>query len=158
MAQDARFEDGREAPLNLGAMDRDDLTVMSALAQDAVLPVTEIKWDAKARRLVCLINRFRWEDKDAAQLQGRKVERVQSLLVIQSVLGVASFGIDRNDKDLILSVMSITFDGPEDGAGHVVLTLAGDGAIRAKVEALDVTLRDVTRPYAAPSGKVPQHP
>ncbi|MGA0925076.1 MAG: DUF2948 domain-containing protein, partial [Lutimaribacter sp.] len=25
MSEDARFEDGREAPLNLGAMDADDL-------------------------------------------------------------------------------------------------------------------------------------
>ena len=36
-----------------------------------------------------------------------------------------------------------------DGAGHVLMTLAGDGAIRLDVEALEVTLKDVTRPYAA---------
>jgi hypothetical protein len=35
--------------------------------------------------------------------------------------------------------------------------LAGDGAIRLEVEALEVILRDVTRPYRAPSGKVPRH-
>jgi hypothetical protein len=39
-----------------------------------------------------------------------------------------------------------------------VLTLAGDGAIALEVECLDVTLRDVTRPYAAISGKLPMHP
>ena len=33
----------------------------------------------------------------------------------------------------------------------------GDGAIRARVEALEVTLKDVTRPYRAPSGHVPDH-
>ncbi|KKM80919.1 hypothetical protein LCGC14_1335040 [marine sediment metagenome] len=42
--------------------------------------------------------------------------------------------------------------------GRVILTLAGDGAIALDVEALEVTLRDVTRPYIAPSGKAPQHP
>ena len=42
-------------------------------------------------------------------------------------------------------------------AGLVVLTLAGDGALRAKVEALEVSLRDVTRPYLATSGKLPDH-
>jgi hypothetical protein len=41
------------------------------------------------------------------------------------------------------------------GTGRVVLTLAGDGAIAAQAECLDVTLRDVTRPYLAPSGKAP---
>jgi hypothetical protein len=35
--------------------------------------------------------------------------------------------------------------------------LAGDGAIALAVETLDVALRDVTRPYLAPSGKVPAH-
>ena len=38
MTEDARFEDGREAPLNLGALDADDLKVISSLAQDAVFP------------------------------------------------------------------------------------------------------------------------
>ena len=158
MAQDARFDDGREAPLNLGALGGEDLTILSALAQDAVFPVTEMKWDRAARRFVCLINRFRWEDRDLAQSQNRAVERVQSLLVISDVSSVSSLGIDRADRDMILSLMSIAFDGEPDGAGHVILTLAGDGAIRVALDALDVTLRDVTRPYAAPSGKVPQHP
>ena len=74
------------------------------------------------------------------------------------MLGVASQGIDRGDKDVILSLLSVTFEPGEDGAGHVLLTLAGDGAIRLRIEALEVTLKDVTRPYRAPSGKVPGHP
>ena len=39
----------------------------------------------------------------------------------------------------------------------MLLTLAGDGALRLEVEAIEVTLKDVTRPYRAPSGKVPHH-
>ena len=58
---------------------------------------------------------------------------------------------------LVLSLLSISFEPAEDGAGHVLLTLAGDGAIRLSVEALEVTLRDVTRPYRAPSGQAPDH-
>ena len=38
----------------------------------------------------------------------------------------------------------------------MILTLAGDGAVALEVEALEVTLHDVTRPYRAPSGKVPE--
>ena len=37
------------------------------------------------------------------------------------------------------------------------MILAGDGAIALQVETLDVTLRDVSRPYLAPSGRVPSH-
>lgn len=157
MTEDARFEDGGERPLNLGALDAEDLQVISSLAQDAVLPVTEIRWQAGRRRLGLLLNRIRWEDVEAAKKRGRPVERVQSLLVIDNVLAVASQGVDRADQDMILQVLSISFEPGEDADGAVVLTLAGDGALQAKVEALEVSLRDVTRPYLAPSRKLPDH-
>ena len=83
---------------------------------------------------------------------------MRSLLVIDGVLGVASQGVDKGDRDEVLSVLSVDWTAGEDAAGTVTLTLAGDGAIRAGVECLDVSLKDVTRPYAAPSGKVPGHP
>jgi len=155
---DASFHDGREAPLNLGAEDADDLQVISTLAQDAVFPMTEMTWQPSQRRFGLLLNRFRWEDKDAATRRDRPFERVQSVLVFDSVLSVASQGVDRSDKDMILSLLSVDFDAGEDGAGEILLTLAGDGAIRLKVEALDATLKDVTRPYLAPSGQAPHHP
>ncbi len=154
---DASFEDGRERPLNLGAYEAEDLEVISSLVQDAVFPVTEMSWRASARRFAILLNRFRWEDRVAAERRGRAYERVQSVLVAENVLNVASQGIDRTDKDMILSVLSVTFEPGEDGAGHLLLTLAGDGAIRLSVEALEVTLKDVTRPYRAPSKHMPQH-
>ncbi len=154
MTRDATFEDGREAPLNLGALDAQDLQVISSLAQDAVFPVTEMRWAAKDRRFALLVNRFRWED---AARERHGPERVQSLLVVDNVLGVASQGIDRADRDAVLSLLAIGFEPTGDGAGHLILTLAGDGAIRLDVEALEVSLKDVTRPYRAPSGKVPQH-
>ncbi|UWR02370.1 DUF2948 family protein [Ruegeria conchae] len=155
---DASFKDGREAPLNLGAEDADDLQVIATLTQDAIFPVTEMTWRPSERRFALLLNRFRWEDKDAAARRGRAFERVQAVLVFDSVLSVASQGIDRSDKDMILSLLSVEFEPAEDGAGLVLLTLAGDGAIRLSVEAIDVTLKDVTRPYIAPSGQAPQHP
>lgn len=167
MSQDARFEDGREVPLNLGALDAEDLKVLSALVQDAVFPITEMRWLARERRFAVLLNRFRWEDAASAEARGRPVERVQSVLGVENVQRVASQGIDRTDKDTILSVLGLTFeaDAPEgEGEGDVpptsgalIMHLAGDGAIRLQVEALELRLKDVTRPYRAPSGRVPQH-
>ena len=158
MTTDAKFEDGGEAPLNIGALDSEDLTVISAMVQDAVLPIGEISWQANQRRLALLINRFRWEDKTNAERQGRPVERVQSLLVFDTVLSVASQGLDRSQKDLVLSVLSITMENAENGDCYLTVTLAGDGVLRIRVEAVEVHLRDVTRPYAAPSRKSPHHP
>jgi hypothetical protein len=154
---DARFQDGGEAPLRLVAQDADDLRVISALVQDAVLPVTELRFDPKRRRFAALVNRFRWEDRDQAERSGRAYERVRSLLLVEDVRKVQSMGFDRADKDLVLSLLSIDFAAAADGSGRLTLTLAGDGALALDVEALDVRLDDVTRPYRAPSGKAPRH-
>lgn len=151
MNDDARFADGDEAPLRLRALDSDDLGVISGLVQDAVFPAPEMTWDRKARRFAILLNRFRWEH------GGRDPERVQSVLSIEDVQRVASQGVDRRDSDTVLSLLSVTFEPGEDGSGRIVLTLAGDGAIGVEVEALEVLLRDVTRPYIAPSRKRPTH-
>lgn len=155
MTQDATFEDGREAPLNLGAQDAEDLQVISSLVQDAVFAITDMTWRPAERRFAVLVNRFRWED-GARDRHG--AERVRALLVIDGVLGVASQGVDRQDRDLILSLLSVTFEPGEEGSGDVLLTLAGDGAIRLRIEALEVSMKDVTRPYQAPSGRAPRHP
>jgi hypothetical protein len=154
---DASFEDGAEAPLLLYATDADDLQVMSALLQDAVLMVSDMRYDAKRREFGLLLNRFRWEDRAAAERAGRAYERVRCLLVFNDVMAVRSQGVSQQDKDTVLSLLSVGFNPGDDGTGNVVLTLAGDGEVALAVESINATARDVTRPYAAPSRKVPTH-
>lgn len=138
----------------LRALDAGDLEVISALVQDAVLPVTEIRYDRARRRFALLLNRFRWEFRGAKTAS----ERVQSVLVIEDVQSVAAQGIDQSDRDLVVSLLALNWTPGEDGTGQIGLTFAGDGEILVNVEALEVTLKDVTRPYTAVSGKAPRHP
>jgi len=152
---DAKFEDGAQAPLNLGALDTDDLAVISSLAQDAVFPASEMRWLKREGRFALLLNRMRWEDEGTTQ---RAPERVQSVLIFNTVQSVSSQEVPKGDPDTVLSLLHIGFEPSEAPSGHITLTLAGDGAIRLSVEALDVTLKDVTRPYTAPSKKRPSHP
>ena len=105
-----------------------------------------------------LLNRFRWEDDTNAERRGRAYERVRAVLSIDDVEAVKSQGIERSDKDMILSALALTFEPGEDGTGRLELTLAGDGALSFDVESLNVTLVDVTRPYVAPSRARPGHP
>ena len=157
MPQDARFEDGAEKPLRLRALAVEDLPVIATLTQDAVFPASEMNWQKSKRRFAVLLNRFRWEDVEAAKSQQRDVERVQSVLAIEDVVAVASQGVPRGDQDTVLSLLSIEFE-PQDGvSGSILLTFAGDGAVRVTVEALEMTLTDVTKPYAAPSRMTPKH-
>src|SRR6056297_1594249 len=101
MSEDARFEDGRERPLNLGALDTEDLGIIASLVQDSVFPITEMAWQPRQRRFALLLNRFRWEDTGQAR---HGAERVQSVLAFDTVLSVSSMGIDRQDRDLVLSL------------------------------------------------------
>lgn len=154
---DARFEDGEDQPLHLAAQDGESLGILSALLQDAVFPIPEMAYAKQRRRFALMLNRFRWEDRAQAQATGRRFERVQSLLVFQDVLSVQTFGIDRADTNTVLSLMQISFAPGPDGTGVATLILSGDGSVALQLEALDVQLRDVTRPYLAPSGKAPDH-
>lgn len=155
MTDDARFEDGREAPLNLGALDSEDLKIISSLAQDAVFPASEMRWHQKGARFALLLNRVRWEDAGKTR---HAPERVQSILMFNNVQRVSSQGVTKGDADTILSLLQIEFLETDAPSGEVLLTLAGDGAIRLSVEVLEVTLKDVTKPYVAPSRKLPEHP
>ena len=155
MSEDARFEDGEDKALNIGAFEKRDLEVVSSLVQDSILPTSEIKWLSNSDKLAILINRFRWEDTKLSQ--GKNLERVRSLLMINHVKNISSSGFSSKQKDRILSILSISFDGVEGGSGSVLIVVSGNGGIRVEVDALEINLRDVTMPYIAPSGLVPEH-
>ena len=157
MSEDARFEDGEEKALNIGAFDKSDLEIISSLLQDSILPASEIQWYPNSSKLALLVNRFRWEDKDIELSQGKTVERVQSLLMISHVKSVSSSGFSPKQKDKVLSILSISFDGDDGGFGNVLIILSGYGSIRVGVDVLEINLRDVTMPYIAPSGRFPWH-
>ena len=158
MTRDATFEEGGERPLRLMATDAGDLQVVSSLVQDAVVPGSEMTWDRRGRRFAMLLNRFRWEDAEAAERMGREVERVRSLLVIEDALAVETQGIDRSDADMVYALLSLNWRAGEDGTGRLEIVLSGDGAVGIDAEALSVVLKDVSRPYRAVSGKRPTHP
>ena len=121
MSDDARFEDGEEKALNMGAFDNRDMQVVSSLIQDSILPTKEIKWLSSSNKLALLINRFRWEDKSSVLSKQDNLERVRSLLMISHVKSISSSGFSSKQKDKILSILSISFDGDEGGPGNVLI-------------------------------------
>lgn len=154
---DAGYLDAEPGPLALRAHSADDIAVISALLQDGVVSGADIAWDARARRLALLINRFRWEDADAAEREGRAYERVRALLVIGDALRVRTDGIGR-EADTVLELLAMGWEAGPDGTGSLRLDFAGDGTLVVAAECINIDLRDVTRPYIAPSGKRPRHP
>ena len=130
------------APLQLLAEDPDDLAVISAALQDAVAKVGDISYEAKARRLTIVFNRFRWE---AGQRQ-----RVRSALQLGSVLGVQARKIRRDRRDAVVELLAIAFEPGEAPGGTLTLSFAGGGDLRAEVECVDAVLADVSQPWPTP--------
>ena len=159
MVSAARVRQGSERPLKLRADDVEDLQVLSALVQDAVLPASEMTWDHKWRRFACLINRFRWEAVQEGEQRDVHLERVQAVLAVDDVIAVRRQGpAPEVSQDVVLSLLMLSFQPDGDGMGCVVLTFAGDAAVEVEVEAINITLQDVTCTYEAPSRRPPEHP
>ena len=131
--------------LRLMAEDAEDLKVISAAVQDAVLKAENIKFDRKRRRFTLEINGFQWED--AAQ-RGPKT-RVRTLLAFDGVLGVKTRAVTKADPDLVMSLLSVSF-APDDEppGGQVSILFAADGELLVRVDALDVTLLDSAYEWA----------
>lgn len=155
---DARFEDGAavDQPLRLAVETEEDLGVASALLQDAVGLAGEITWMPRKRRLVMLLNRFRWEDREAAERQRRPYERVRTILQIDSAMSVKTRGLDPNERDTTFALLGVSFEPGEDAAGRLILKLAGDGDLALDVECLDLHLSDTSKPWVAKAG-LPDH-
>ncbi len=156
---DARFEDAplSDRPLRLRAEGPDDLEVISSLLQDAVGKAGDIAWMPKKRRLVVLVNRFRWEDSAGAEQDHRPFERVRSAVTVEGVLGVRPRGLGSANRDQVFDLLAIVFEPAEGCAGTLTLTLAGGAEFAVEVECLELTLADLTRPWEAKAGKAPEH-
>lgn len=133
--------------LHLLAEDATDLEVIAAAAQDALVRVADLAFDAKARRFSADVARFRWE---VAGDHG-PYERVRAALSFESVTGVRTRNLLRDHPDALASILSLKFDADEEPPGGVArLVLAGGGEIALDVECLDVTLADLGPAWPTP--------
>ncbi len=134
--------------LKLAARDRDDLEVISAQMQDALIRLADIRYVQKTRQFALVANRFAWEAQPAR-------ERHRTGLHFENVLAVKRHGLKQSDPDVILSLMSISFADTDAPAGVVTLTFANGAALRLEVEYLDCLLKDLGGVWGA--GRTPDH-
>ncbi|WP_365769320.1 DUF2948 family protein [Phenylobacterium sp.] len=129
--------------LKLLAEDAEDLEVVAAALQDAVLKIGDIAWEAKARRLTLTLNRYRW---GAAE-----PERVRTAVQVGSVLGVQTRRLRRNAREAVVELLTLAFEPGEAPGGRLVFRFAGDADLAVEVECIDLVLADVSEPWAAKS-------
>lgn len=128
--------------LKLMALDKEDLSVLSAYMQDAVVKAADFDYRPGERRFVLAGNRFAWEEVDGKRRRG--FERRRTAVHFDRVSSVRSRGFDRRDGDQVLSLLAINFVPHEEApAGTIELIFSGDAAIELAVECIEAQLSDL---------------
>ena len=135
--------------LKLLALDADDLEIVSAHVQDAVMQIGAFDWRPKEKRFLIEMNRFVWEK--AGGVFRRHNERRRSVLHFDRVLAVRSAGIDRAKPQDVLSLLTIGFAEDDAPAGTIELLFAGGGSVALDVECIETRLTDLGAAWAASS-------
>jgi hypothetical protein len=135
--------------LKLIALDAEDLAVLSAHLQDAVLRVGDMTYLKAERRFAALANRFDWEGAVSSPVSSKqKFIRRRAGLRFERVLGAKVTGIELAKKDTVLSLLAVRFEPGDAPGGHVVLEFSGGAAIRLHVECIEAELKDLGAAWA----------
>lgn len=133
--------------LKLIALDAEDLDVISATTQDAIIRTAEMGYAKADRRFALLMNRFAWED---GQKGGSKTGiRKRAALHFDHVTAAKASGFDPSAPEGTLELLTIRFTETEAPSGHIDLTFAGGGTVRLDVEVLEARLADLGAAWAA---------
>jgi Protein of unknown function (DUF2948) len=138
-----------EAKLKLRAEDEEDLAVVSAFLQDALVPVAEMAFLPDEQRFVLVVNRFMWERKPLDK-KGR-CERTLTGIAFDAVTAVQVRGFERSEGDRILQILAIR---PAPGA--IVFEFSGADAMRLETGRIQCHLEDIGEPWPTPWR--PRHP
>lgn len=141
--------------LKLVALDDEDLQIISAHLQDAVLKVADLAYHPREKRFVLAANRFVWENPDKKTLRKRSFERRRTALHFDRVIGVKVVGIDRTRTDDVLSLLTVNFTVGDAPAGIIELIFSGNAAIRLDVECIETQLTDLGPAWE--TGSRPHH-
>jgi len=121
--------------LKLAALDTEDLTVISAHLQDAILRPEDLTYLAGEHRFLMVVRRFDWTP-DASprrRLAGVHVERV---------LSVKTRGLAPGDA-MPMSLLALTFEATDPPSGHIDMVFSGGAAVRLTVECIEVRMKDL---------------
>jgi len=136
--------------LKLVALDKDDIEVVSAHVQDALVRVADIFWRPREHRFVLALNRFDWMSAVEAKPDAKTdYRRCRTALRFERVNACKCRNLDQTDKDARLNLLAVAFAENDSPAGVVTLTFSGGGVIRLDVECLEAELADLGEVSAA---------
>ncbi len=138
--------------LKLVALDKDDIEIVSAHVQDALVKVADILWQPREHRFVMAVNRFDWMnavDPKNSKHAAADYRRCRTALRFERVNACKCRGLDQSDKSAVLNLLAVEFVERNAPSGTVTLTFSGGGAIRLEVECLEAELADLGEVFSA---------
>ena len=140
--------------LRLRAVDAEDLSVIAACLQDALVPLSEMAYLADERRFMAAFTRFQRERAvDPGQPEG--LTQSQSVLVLHDILAVRFRGLDSRFGAVRFELLTLISEPAEDGLVRITLLFAGDAAIQLDARGIVATLEDFGDPR--PATTLPTH-
>jgi Protein of unknown function (DUF2948) len=139
---------GMTERLRLRAVDAQDLSVIAACLQDALVPLSEMAYLADERRFMAAFTRFQRERAaDPAQPEG--LTQSQSVLVLHDIEAVRFRGLDSRFGAVRFELLTLISEPAADGLVHITLLFAGDAAIQLDARTIAATLEDFGDPWRA---------
>ncbi len=126
--------------LKLIARTKDDLRVVSAYLQDAIVNISDIANLEKNKIFLMQLNRFMWEDVEKGVF--RKNKRIKSVLKFDNIVKFYSKNISQMEKSKFLDFLTIETMQMPDNNYEMKLVFSGNSMIKVISEVIDVTLDD----------------
>jgi hypothetical protein len=139
-----------DAALRLRAEDGQDLAVISACLQDALVAVRDLAYAPADQSFLLVANRFRWEHGVARSSDEPSHQRTLCGVTFSGVSAVSYSGFRRSENGRILSLLVIRPVGEA-----ILLEFSGGAAIRLEVARIQCHATDIGEPWPTPWQ--PQH-
>lgn len=124
--------------LKLVALDEEDLSVLSAHLQDAIVRLEDVTYLPRERRFALAARRFDWEAGP-----GESPRRRLTALHFERVTAVRTRGVDRTRADAMLNLLAVTFHRGDAPSGVITLFFSEDAAVQLDVECVEAQMRDL---------------
>jgi hypothetical protein len=138
------------ARFKLRAEDAEDLLVISACLQDALVPVRDLAYIPEEGTFLFVANRFRWENGVRPAPGEAGLERTLCGIAFSEVTAVSYSGFRRSENGRILSLLAIRAENSK-----VHLEFSGGAAIRLEVACILCHAKDIGEPW--PTSWQPRH-
>lgn len=142
-------QDDKEA-LKLQVTTADDITILSALLQDALIRHDNIHYDKAAGELVIIADRYCWERK------GQNAERVLCGVRIGCVRQLQQQQMNGESADSVFyNLLNIAYSEASHDEATIIFNFSAGAAMRLRIDKIAMAAGDVAPPR--PAAITPDH-